>query len=72
MKPRLEHWRCERCRERGSVKAGGSASTFLLRVFAQHFERSPDCELAPNPVPIAVKHDGHAWVLRKPEAPADA
>jgi len=66
MKPRLGHWRCSVCGERGNVVLARAADTLVHRILAEHFERSPACELAPQPSPVAIAFDGHGWVLRRP------
>ena len=68
MTPRLEHWRCDVCRERGSVPRARSAAVLLQRILAQHYELSPECDLAPRPPTVAVGHDRGAWVLHRPQS----
>jgi hypothetical protein len=64
MSPHLERWRCDVCREAGSVPYARSTGTLLHRILARHYERSPECELAP------IGHDGGGWVLRRPQPEA--
>ena len=70
MTPRFQHWRCELCRERGMVAYARSAALLLDRILMQHFERSPGCDLAPVQPTVGIRHDGHAWVLDRPQPPA--
>ena len=74
MTRRLEHWRCDVCRERGRVPSTRSAGALLQRVLAQHFERSSDCPLAARQPLVDIGHDGAGWVLGRPQStgpPAD-
>jgi len=72
MPPRLEHWRCDVCRERGSVPSSRSAAVLLQRILIQHYERSAECDLAPRPPTVAIGHDGGGWVLHRPQSTGPA
>jgi len=72
MTRRLEHWRCDVCRERGSVVPPRSGTAFLLRLLADHRARSPVCELVPESVPISIVGGCPGWVLRRPQSTGPA